>query len=67
MKINIYEQLDNPDASFDKEPLVHTTNRALLTLLDKVKEMADAIRYEMYRRSIISEGEYTSNKEKESL
>jgi hypothetical protein len=67
MKINIYEQLDNPDASFDKEPLVHTTNRALLTLLDKVKEMADAIRYEMYRRSIISEEEYTSNKEKESL
>jgi hypothetical protein len=67
MKINIYEQLDNPDASFDKEALVHTTNRALLTLLDKVKEMADAIRYEMYRRSIISEEEYISNKEKESL
>ncbi len=67
MKINIYEQLDNPDASFDKEPLVHTTNRALLTLLDKVKEMGDAIRYEMYRRGIISEEEYTSNKEKESL
>lgn len=67
MKINIYEQLDNPDVSFDKEPLVHTTNRALLTLLDKVKEMADAIRYEMYRRNIISEEEYTSLKERESL
>ena len=67
MKINIYEQLDNPEASFDKEPLVHTTNRALLTLLEKVKEMADAIRYEMYRRDLISEAEYSSHKEKESL
>jgi hypothetical protein len=67
MKINIYEQLENPEASFDKEPLVHTTNRALLTLLDKVKEMADAIRYEMYRRNIISKEEYSSLKEKDSL
>ncbi len=67
MKSNIYEQLENPDVSFDKEPLVHTTNRALITLLDKVKEMADAIRHEMYRRNLISEEEYSSLKEKESL
>jgi hypothetical protein len=67
MSINLFEQLEHPDGSLDPALLAHSTNGSLRTLLDKAKEISDAIRYEMYRRGMISAEEYTSLKARETL
>ena len=67
MKTNIFEQIEHPDTVFDKDYLSHCTNGALRTLLDKVKEMADIIRYEMHHRGMLSKEEYDLLKERDSL
>ena len=67
MKTNIFEQIENPDIVLDRALLEHCTNGSLRTLLDRVKEMSDVIRYEMYRRGMLSKDEYTTLKERETL
>jgi hypothetical protein len=67
MKANIFELLENPDTALDRDLLDHCTNGSLRTLLDRTKEMADVIRFEMCRRGMLSKEEYQTLKDRETL